>query len=371
MKSLNKEATPRNILVRAPNWIGDQILAFPFYYYLRKAYPKAHIASVCVPWVENIQFRTLIDETIVLEQSIEKGLWSRFSAIDRQAKEIEKKREWDLSITLPNSFSGAWLIYRAGAKRRIGYRSEGRGLVLNAGIDLPEERFGIHHRAQAYLDLLPEEAKPTRPLTEFWERLPENDLDEPLPGELKTFDADRYWPSERIPPPKGHYWVLAPGATADSRRWPIEYFIQLAKLIADQTNLTGIVVGGPKEAPLASRLCEIEELRLQDYTARGPIPMQSELFRRSAFTVTNESGLAHVASFCGAFTQIVCGAADPRRTKPTGPGLVQVSLNTVECWPCERNVCSQPIEKNIQCLKGIKAETVWEEIKRGLRKVTR
>ena len=262
-------------------------------------------------------------------------------------------------------------MYRAGARTRTGYRHEGRGLLLNDGRPLPEETFGIHHRAQAYLDLLPPDARPSRPAKEFWGVIAENELDEAIPGELASFDADRYWPAERLPRPKGHYWVLAPGATADSRRWPVEYFIQLARDVARQTNLTGIIVGGPKEAPLAERLCQFEELRLQDFTARGPIPALSDLFKHAAFTVTNESGLAHVASFCGSFTQIVCGAADPRRTKPLGPGLVQVSLNSVECWPCERNTCSQPVEKHIQCLKGIKPESVWEEIKRGLRKVSR
>lgn len=370
-KSVASAAAPKSILVRAPNWIGDQVLAFPFFHYLRKAYPKAHIASVCVPWVEDVQYRTLVDEVITLERPPETGWLDKFRAIDRQALEIRRKREWEMGISLPNSFSAAWLVYRAGARTRIGYRNEGRGLLLNDGRDLPDETFGIHHRAQAYVDLLPEGARPSRSVKEFWGVLPDNELDEPIPGELKEFDADRHWPGERLEIPKGHYWVLAPGATADSRRWPVEYFIQLARSIAKQTNLTGVIVGGPKEAPLAERLCQFEELRLIDRTASGPVPGLARLFKNAAFTVTNESGLAHVASFCGSFTQIVCGAADPRRTKPLGPGLVQVSLNSVECWPCERNVCSQPVERHIQCLKGIKPESVWEEIKRGLRKVAR
>ena len=67
MKNPSKPGVkPPTILVRAPNWIGDQVLAFPFFHHLRKAYPKAHIAAVCVPWVENVQFKTLVDEVIVL-----------------------------------------------------------------------------------------------------------------------------------------------------------------------------------------------------------------------------------------------------------------------------------------------------------------
>lgn len=363
---------PRTILVRAPNWIGDQVLAFPFFFHLRKAFPKAKITSVCVPWVADLQFRTLVDEVIELQRPRPgAGFIEKFKDLDRQAKELGARAEWDLGISLPNSFSSAWLLYRAGVKQRRGYRFEGRGLFLNEGIQMPDETFGIHHRAQAYLDLLPEMAKVKREAREFWGIHPENELDEMIPGEVKDFDADRYWPGKRITPPKELYWVLAPGATADSRRWPIDYFISLARLIANATNLKGVIVGGPKEAPLAERLCQFEELRLMDYTARGPVAGLVDLFGGAEFTVTNESGLAHVAAFCGSFTQIICGAADPRRTKPTGPGMVQVSLNSVDCWPCEKNVCSQALDSQIKCLKGIKPETVWEEIRRGLRKISR
>jgi heptosyltransferase-2 len=363
---------PKTILVRAPNWIGDQVLAFPFFYHLRRAYPAAKIVSVCVPWVVDIQFQTLIDEVIPLEKSRPgSGLLEKFRHLDAEAKRVGSLRGWDLGISLPNSFSAAWLLYRAGVKRRRGYISEGRGWLLNEKQRAPGEAFGIHHRAQAYLDLLPEEVRPKREIREFWGVLPENELDDPIPGELEKFDADRYWPASRIEKPSGRYWVLAPGATADSRRWPLDYFIALARKISEATNLTGVIVGGPKEAPLAERLAQFEELRLVDRTARGPIPRLTELLGGAEFTVTNESGLAHVASLCGSFTQIVCGAADPRRTKPIGPGMVQVSLNSVDCWPCERNVCLQPAENQIQCLKGIKPETVWEEIRRGLKKVAR
>ncbi|MBC7386466.1 MAG: glycosyltransferase family 9 protein [Cryobacterium sp.] len=362
---------PRTILVRGPNWIGDQVLAFPFFHQLRTIYPNAKISVVCVPWVQDIQFKGLVDEVIPLERT-QSGVsfFEKFKALDRQARAIGARTEWDLGISLPNSFSSAWLIYRAGAKKRRGYRFEGRGILLNEGRDIPDESFGIHHRAQAYVDLLRLEGQPEFPVREFFGIHPDNELDEVVPGVLDSFDADLHWPGPRLSPPSGPYWVIAPGATAESRRWPLDYFIALAKEVSEKTSLRGVIVGGPKEAPLAERLCQFEDLRLIDYTARGPITGLVDIFRNAEFTVTNESGLAHVASFCGSFTQIICGAADPRRTKPIGPGMVQVSLNSVECWPCEKNTCSQPSERQIQCLKGIKPETVWEEIRRGLRKIS-
>jgi heptosyltransferase-2 len=354
------------ILVRAPNWIGDQILAFPFFHYLRRAYPRARVTSVCVDWVEPLQFAGLVDQVYRLPRAYRGTLREKLELLEQAARELRSQGPWDLSISLPNSLSSAWLLYRAGAKRRRGYKSDGRGWLLNDGLRWDPSP-GLH-RAQAYADLLPDGARPAIPMQEFWGVPAENELDEDLPGELPRFDHARYWPGvEQVEPPKQPYWVLAPGATADSRRWPVEYFRELARKIHATTKMPGVVVGGPKEAPLASALCAERELGLIDRVAQGPVTGLARVFGGAKFTVCNESGLAHVAALCGSFTQIVCGAADPRRTRPLGPGKVQVAINPVDCWPCERNACTQPAGLQIQCLRGIPSETVYEEIQRGQR----
>src|SRR4051812_25047720 len=39
--------TPQRILVRAPNWLGDHVMAGTFYRTLRARYPEAHLALLC------------------------------------------------------------------------------------------------------------------------------------------------------------------------------------------------------------------------------------------------------------------------------------------------------------------------------------
>src|SRR4051794_40495628 len=112
--------SPQKILVRSPNWIGDQILAFPFFYYLRKAFPQAKISVACVPWVQSIQFRNLIDDIVVLPKALEPTFLSRWDALEIGARYIRQEGPWDLGITLPNSLSSAWLLRRAGVTARRG-----------------------------------------------------------------------------------------------------------------------------------------------------------------------------------------------------------------------------------------------------------
>lgn len=341
---------------------------------------------MCVDWVRDLQFRDLVDEVKVVERPLRSTFIEKFRAIERTSCQLRNLGPWDLAFSLPNSISAAWLSYRSGAKRRRGYRADGRGLLLNEG--LPWDGSPDRHRAQAYVDLLPFPGKEGRLATsmsrpdirDFWAKPPENDLDPVTPGVLTTFNPAKSWPSALpVEPPEGNYWVLAPGATAESRRWSPENFARLAVRIQDELGLSGVIVGGPKEAPLAEQIIDMvrdinrgnnRELKrggIQDFTALGPVCGLWKIFQNAKFTVCNESGLAHVASLCGSFVQIVCGAADPRRTRPIGPGKVQVAINPLDCWPCERNSCDQTGSQKFQCLLGIQPDSVWGEIKRGLR----
>jgi heptosyltransferase II len=358
---------PKKILVRAPNWIGDQVLAYPFFYFLRKLYPQAQISVICVSWVEDIQFQDYINEVFVLPRLNDLSKGRKFLKLDEFAKTLRKRGPWDLAFSLPNSFSSAWLLWRAGALHRRGYAADARAWLLNDRVkwDPSSER----HRGQAYVDLLPK-ATELGWIKDFWGIRPENELDSFTPGEQESFEPQKQW-LKALPlslTEKGfqNYWVLAPGATAESRTWPISFFMELAKKIHQETGWTGVIVGGTKEIALAAKLSEQDEVPLLDYTARGSVADLWPIFKNAQLTVCNESGLAHVAALCGSPVQIICGAADPKRTTPLGPGKVQVIFNPVECWPCEKNICTQIAGKKIQCLMGIHPVKVWEEIEIGI-----
>jgi len=351
---------PTRIVVHAPNWIGDQILAYPFFHYLRQGYPAAQIAVACVPWVASIKFRHLVDNVCVLPQPRSSSLWAKACALEAQAKLLRAQGPWDLGLCLPNSFASAWLLARARVQWRLGYNADGRGWLLHD--PLSSETWATQHRAAAYVYVLPEHIRPHRAVQDFWELMCDRSKPDP-PGVRQQFDAERAWPIDTpIAAPVSDYWVLAPGSMAPSRRWPVERFAALARHIAHTTGLAGLVVGGRAEATVAHQLCQDPGLALIDCTARGVVAAYWQIFRQARFTVSNDSGLAHVAALCGTPVYMVCGAGDPRKTRPLGPGPVRILYHPVDCWPCEKNVCHQPQERTIACLRGIQPEAVWKEI---------
>lgn len=342
----------KRILVRAPNWIGDQIMAYPFYRRLRTAYPDAWIGVVCTEWVRDIQFRGLIDEVFVLPRSRSESWWKALVNVIRFSKKLRRKGPWDLGVSLPNSFGAALLMLLSGVRQRRGYIADARGVLLNEGVDFQPARNA--HRAHAYLHLLEPEGAPGYEGQDFWTQS----------GEIE-FDPYVHWQEiEPIEPPDGAYFIIAPGSNADSRRWSAQQFADFIELMIAKHQMRVVVVGGKAEKEIAAALFK-RGITILDFTGRGWVAAHWKLFRNAAFTVCNDSGLAHVAALCGSRVQVVWGAGDPKRTRPIGPGRVQIKVNPVDCWPCERNSCSFQGSRRNQCLKGIEATTILGEVENG------
>ena len=334
----------KRILVRSPNWIGDQVMSYPFFFELKKRYPTAWIATICTEWVKDIQFRGLVDEVFVLPKKRGDSLFQSIKNSYQFSQTLKAKGPWDLGISLPNSFGSALVLYWSGVLARRGYNTDARGMLLNERV-VWNPSHDIH-RAQAYLNLVEPGGS--------------------LVFQTPDFDPIRSWPDiEPIEPPREPYFIVAPGATADSRRWSTSQFAELIKMISSKYDYKAVIVGGNAEKEIAGQLFRWG-VQIEDYTGRGWVSAHWKLFKEAKLTICNESGLAHVAALCGSKVQIICGAADPRRTRPIGPGKVQVKVNPVECWPCEKNVCLFQDERKNQCLKGISSADILEEVELGL-----
>lgn len=108
------------IVVVMPNWLGDGVMATPFLRGLRRIYPEARIAAVARPLVAAVcRGVSFVDEVKACARG-EEGAVSRWMRGER----------FELGILLPNSFRSAWMLWRGGVRRRLGYARGGRSLLL-------------------------------------------------------------------------------------------------------------------------------------------------------------------------------------------------------------------------------------------------
>ena len=133
-------ADVNRLLVRAPNWLGDAVMALPALEAVRRAFDGRTIILAALPSIAPMfEERTAAAPDEIL-------------AIDR-ARELDqlKSARADAVLLLPNSFGSAWLARRSGAAERWGYRAGGRGWLLTRGVPRPRARV---HQVQYYLELV-------------------------------------------------------------------------------------------------------------------------------------------------------------------------------------------------------------------------
>src|SRR5262245_56057735 len=102
------------LVIRAPNWLGDAIMALPALEAVRRAHADAKIvlaarASIAPLFEEDTPARP--DAIVIVDDEHE-------SARLREARA-------QAILLLPNSFASAWRARRAGIPERWGYRSGG------------------------------------------------------------------------------------------------------------------------------------------------------------------------------------------------------------------------------------------------------
>src|SRR5260370_5686089 len=111
---------------------------------IRERFPRAHIAILAKPWVADLYRReSFADEVILYNQA------SRWKV----AGELRASR-FDCAILLQNACEAAWIAWLARIPNRIGYRRDGRGLLLTQAITVPKRGEIPRHERFYYLELL-------------------------------------------------------------------------------------------------------------------------------------------------------------------------------------------------------------------------
>ncbi len=128
------------LLVRAPNWLGDAVLALPALGAIRRAYAGRAIVIAAAPSIAP------------LFEEVTPAAPDQIVVIDR-AGEAAKIRTAgaDAALLLTNSFRTAWAARMARVPQRCGYATAGRGFLLTKRVRPPRGRV---HQTEYYRRLV-------------------------------------------------------------------------------------------------------------------------------------------------------------------------------------------------------------------------
>jgi heptosyltransferase-2 len=121
------------IMIRAANWVGDAIMTTPVIRAVRINFPKAKITVLAKPWVIPVyENNPYIDEVLVYESN---GRHKKGIGTLKLEKDL-RAYKFDLAILMQNAFEAGLIAYLGAMKERLGYNTDGRGLLLNRSIKL-------------------------------------------------------------------------------------------------------------------------------------------------------------------------------------------------------------------------------------------
>ncbi|MBK8870066.1 MAG: lipopolysaccharide heptosyltransferase II [Elusimicrobia bacterium] len=318
------------IMVRAPNWLGDAVMATPFLKCLAK---KNHGVLVDV-WTKpglTEMFRGAPGVSEVVPLSLNESPWALARRI--------RARGYTTAYILPPSFSSALGPALAGVPDRIGYAADFRSPLLTRALPL-DERF---HYVRRYLGLIGEEGIDVRPGDLFVPRANQEETDTFL--------------SKSGAQGSNNFLAVAPGSRAPARRWfPDRFAAVIDGLGSDKVEV--LLMGAPEDRPYAAEVARLCRRKTIDLCGQTSVPMAASILSRCRALLTNESGLMHVGWAVGVPLVVVAGPSNPRLTSPFGPHVHVLQTREVPCVPCVRNECYRMGDDHTLCLKKISVSDV-------------
>jgi ADP-heptose:LPS heptosyltransferase len=129
---------------------------------------------------------------------------------------------------------------------------------------------------------------------------------------------------------------LVPGGAPHrpAKRWPVERYAALARLVVSR-GAVPVVVGGPAERALGGAISAACPT-VRDLTGETELAEMAALGRRALWAVGNDTGPMHLLVAAGApATVLYSGASDPVLTAPRGPRVSVLRRESLEALSVE------------------------------------
>jgi len=332
----------QRILVVGPAWVGDMVMAQSLYITLKQRHPDAIIDVVAPKWSQPLLARMpQVRKAYSLPVSHGKlQLGARWSL----GREL-RANEYDQAIIIPRSYKAALLPFVAKIPCRTGYKGEMRYGVIN---DMrPLDKAILTQTVQRYVSLgLP----------------PGTSLPPPIPEPQLTVDSEnRKRIVEKLgldTDSKSKIVAFLPGAEYGSaKRWPPERYRTLAERLSKDGNQVW-VFGSEKELSLGEQIAAGLSPGVRNLCGKTQLQDVIDLLSLATLSVSNDSGLMHVAAAVGINIIAIYGSTTPAYTPPL-TSKACILYENLSCSPCFQREC--PLGHTL-CLKNIEVEQVLQAV---------
>ena len=326
------------VVVRAPNWLGDTVMALPALHALRAGQPQARI-MVVGRWAPLLAGQGTADLLL--------GYPAGWVARRRFAQALADEPA-DLALLLPGSFESALAARLWRARRRVGFASDGRRLLLTDPLPVPAPRL---HQVDEYLLLARAAGVEVADRQPLWRVTPNPSAEAEVDGLLQEAGAS---PGDRL------VGLHLGAAAGPAKRWRAHSFAMLADALTE-AGLAPLLLGSAADGPGADEVRSASRSSPRSLVGRDRPALLPPLLRRLSCLVSGDTGVAHLAAALSVPTVTLFGPTDPRLTAPRSPRALAVH-GGAPCAPCFRGSC--PIDHG--CMRGITVEEIEQRVREAI-----
>jgi len=325
--------SPRHLAVRAPNWVGDLVMATPI---LEAAALDARFERVSI--LVRAHLAALLEGGPLEPLLVPLG---------RESSELEGLRELrpDALLLLTNSLGSAWRAWRARVPLRAGAALSGRGPLLTHRV-VPPTSAGRRapvptaHLLADVAGLLGIQAP---------------DLHPRLYVSSDARAAQRARLEELGLAPGAGYVLCTPSAAfGAAKMWPARHHARALELFHERFGLSAVVTGGPGEEPVLRAVagaCRTPVIDLSDEPR--DLARLKALVAGAALLLSSDSGPRWYAAAFDVPCVTVMGPNFPELTASSLERCEVVRLEGLECSPCLERVC--PLGHH-RCMEALEPE---------------
>ncbi len=332
----------KKILIRAPNWIGDAVMAIPTLSAIRTGFKEATITLLAKAAVLSLfEHHPTIDTLLAYESP---GDHSGPIGILRLSRRL-RKESFDLAILLPNSFESALIVALARIPKRVGYATDGRRWLLTDHAIKPNG-----HQQDVYLGLLRLLRQPAPPSQPY------------LIATADERQAARKWLAPfGVLPSDSCIGVQAGAAYGSAKRWDARRFAETVDALVAEQPAHVLLLGSANECGVAEEVRRHMRHPAIQLAGKTTLRQMVALISQCRFFLSNDSGPMHIASALGVPLAAIFGPTSPMVTSP-GKRQGRVVSHPVECAPCTYRDC--PIDH--RCMTSVSVARVLEVANREL-----
>jgi heptosyltransferase II len=328
-----------HLIVRAPNWVGDIVMATPIFEAARRS-----VLAEASPWTRlSIVIRPHLAPVLAGG-----GLDEHLAPIPKGTSEGDFLAGLgaDATLLLTTSLGAAWRAFRAGIPIRAGASLSGRGLLLTHKL-VPPSRDGrrvpiptahLLRDLAGLVGLLPKSIHPL--------------LDISSEAKLRAHELLQ---SVGVHPEEP-FVLCCPGAAFGAAKlWPPPRFAEALEEICGPRGWRAVVTGGPGEERLMDAVAAAAPCAVSLSAEMRDLASLKELVRASKLLLVGDSGPRWYAAAFDTPCVSVMGPNFPELTASSLEHCEVVRVEGLDCSPCLQRHC--PLEHHA-CMVELKSASV-------------